>query len=70
MSKTTVTLGSNSIVYTICSICTGIIGYNIHHSLFWAILDTLFAPFAWAKWLICQEVNLTIIKSSFAFFLQ
>lgn len=51
-------------------IVTAMIGHTIHHSLFWAIIDFLFAPIAWAKWLICHEVNLTIIKHTFDFFLS
>ena len=57
-------------LYTLLSIATAIIGYHIHNSIFWAIMDFIFTPLAWIKWLICQEVNLTIIKESFAFFLQ
>ena len=57
-------------IYTICRICTAMIGYTIHNSVFWAIMDFLFMPLTWIKWLICQEVNLTIIKSSFEFFLK
>ena len=49
---------------------TAITGYAIHHSIFWSIMDYLFYPLAWAKWLILQEVNLTIIKTAFSFFLK
>ena len=53
------------------AIITAIIGYNVNHqSLFWAIVDFFFWPLAWIKWLICAEVNLTIIKQSFSFFFQ
>lgn len=44
------------------------IGYRINHSLFWAIIDFFFAPIAWIKWFICEEVNITIIKETFSFF--
>jgi hypothetical protein len=33
-------------------------------------LDFIFWPIAWCKWLICQQVNLTIIKATFSFFLR
>lgn len=56
------------LIYTICAICTAIIGHKIHGSLFWSIVDFLFMPIAWIKWLVCQEVNMTVIKSAFAFF--
>jgi hypothetical protein len=56
---------------SICAIFTAIIGYHINDgSLFWAIIDLLFWPIAWIKWLICQEVNISIIKEAFSFFLR
>jgi hypothetical protein len=58
------------IIYTILSVMTAMVGYTIHHSIFWSIMDFLFTPLAWIKWLICQEVNLTIIKQTFQFFLN
>jgi hypothetical protein len=58
------------IIYTILSVMTAMVGYTIHHSIFWSIMDFLFTPLTWIKWLICQEVNLTIIKQTFQFFLN
>ena len=58
------------IIYTILSVMTAMVGYTIHHSIFWSIMDFLFTPLVWIKWLICQEVNLTIIKQTFQFFLN
>lgn len=57
-------------IYTILSTITAIIGYNIHHSIAWSIVDFIFYPIVWVKWLIFQEVNLTIIKQSFDFFFK
>ena len=57
-------------LYFIIGIITAMIGYNIHNSLLWAFLDWMFWPLAWAKWLICQEVTLTIIKETFSFFFR
>jgi len=57
-------------VYLFVALATAMIGYNIHHSLFWAIADFIFWPVAWCKWLICQQVNLSIIKGTFSFFLK
>lgn len=57
-------------VGTILCICTAMIGYQIHHSIFWSIVDFFFAPLAWAKWLIMHQVNLTLIKGTFSFFLS
>lgn len=64
-------------LYFIASIATGIIGYDVNvkilHSdwpLFWSIMDFIFTPFTWAKWLICQQVTLDLIKHAFRFFLN
>jgi hypothetical protein len=59
-----------SFVYLIVAVCTSMIGYAIHHNLFWSVLDFLFCPIVWAKWLICHQVTLSIIHSAFAFFLK
>lgn len=53
---------------TIFSVLTAMIGYTIHGSLFWAVMDFLFTPIAWAKWLICKEVTLSVVKSTFTWF--
>jgi len=58
------------VLYTIFSVCTAMVGYQIHNSLFWSIMDFFFTIFAWCKWLICHEVNMTIIKQTFSFFLS
>jgi len=60
----------NQFLYLILAIATAMIGYTIHNSIFWSIVDFFFMPIAWIKWMICQEVNMTIIKETFAFFLQ
>jgi len=41
------TIGST--IYMIFAVCTGVIGHNIHGSMFWAIMDWLFAPLVWLK---------------------
>ncbi len=56
--------------WLIFATCTALIGKQIHHSTFWAVIDFMFYPIAWFKWLVCHEVNLTIIKAAFSFFLQ
>lgn len=56
------------LLYTIVCICTAMIGYTIHHDLFYSVLDFIFTPFVWAKWLILHQVNLSIIKQTFSFF--
>ena len=68
--RISVKCGINSFLYTLFAIATAMIGYHIHHSIFFAIINGIFAPFAWIIWLICHDVNLTIIKETFSWFLM
>ena len=56
------------LLYTLFAVLTAMIGYHIHGSIFWSIMDFLFVPFAWIKWLIFQEVNLYVIQQTFPWF--
>ena len=55
------------ILALLVSIGSAMVGYTIHHSAFWAVVDFFFWPFAWIKWLIFQEVNMSIIRQTFEF---
>jgi hypothetical protein len=57
-------------IYLIGCACTSVIGYAIHKSIIWAIVDFLFTPLVWIKWIICHDVTLSIIKGAFAWFFQ
>jgi len=57
-----------NLLYTISCVCTAMIGYSIHKSIFWSIIDFIFTPLVWIKWLICHEVTLDIIKKTFEWF--
>ena len=58
-------------LYTIFALATAMIGYNINHgSLGWAIVDFFFAPISWCKWLVCHQVNVSMIKYTFDFLLK
>jgi hypothetical protein len=47
----------------------GVLGYNLNNnSLFWGIIDGLFYPIVLIKWLICEELTLSLVKQSFPFF--
>ena len=59
----------SSFLYFVFSVATAMIGHTIHNSLFWSIMDFIFTPITWVKWLICHEVNMTLIHQTFAFFL-
>ena len=54
----------------IFAIPTAIIGNSIHGSFWWTIFDLVLWPISWIKWAIYQEVNVTIIKNAFNWFLQ
>ena len=58
----------SELLYFIFSVCTGMIGKQIHGSTGWAMVDFFFAPLVWVKWLLCHEVTMSIIKNTFAFF--
>ena len=62
---------SFSWMYFFSSIITGMVGYTINGgSTFWGIVDFIFSPLPWIKWIVCQEVNLTILKETFSWFLK
>lgn len=49
--------------------CISMIGYTIHGSIFWSVMDFMFSPITLVKWLFYHEITLTIIKQTFSFFL-
>ena len=61
---------SYSLLFIICQFATANIGYYKHHSIFWTIIDVILMPITWIKWIILQEVNLTMIEQSFNWFLK
>jgi len=70
MSETKIKYGY-SFPQIIFSLPTAIIAYTINgDSIFWAIVDYFLWPLAWLKWIICQEVTVSIIKKSFEWFLK
>lgn len=58
------------ILWIAFEIATAVVGYHIHGSVFWAVMDFLFSPIAWLKWMICHEVSVTVIREAFSFFLS
>lgn len=56
------------ISYVLFCFITSLIGYTIHGSIFWSIMDFFFTPIAWIKWIIYHEVTLTVIKNTFVWF--
>ena len=55
-------------LFFIFSIMTAMVGYTIHGSIFWAIVDFSLNPLVWIKWLIFHEVTLSVIKNFFSWF--
>lgn len=58
------------LIWFIFDLITAMVGYRIHGSLFWSVMDFIFSPFAWMKWMILHEVNISLIRQTFSFFLQ
>lgn len=58
------------IFYMIFCLLIAMIGYNIHKSVFWSIIDFFFAPLVLCKWIIYHEISLSIIEQTFSWFLK
>ena len=59
-----------NLVHTLLVVLTGMVAWTITDSIIWTLLDALFFPVAWAKWLICHDVNMTVLHRTFDFFLR
>lgn len=57
-----------TVLYMFIAVIVAMIGYTIHGSLLWSIVNYLFWPIAIVKWLICHELTLAVIKQTFAWF--
>jgi hypothetical protein len=57
-------------IYIAFCLFTSMIGYHKHHDISYAILDWIFAPIVWIYWFVTQQINLTIINETFAFFFK
>lgn len=49
-------------------VATAMVGYTIHGSIFWSIVDFFFVPIVWIKWFACREINWAIIQQTFPWF--
>ncbi len=58
------------IFWLLAATATAMIGHTIHGGWFWTVMNFIFWPISWVKWLICHDINLTIIKQTFQFFLS
>lgn len=57
-------------IYTVLAIATGMIAYRLYHGVLTAIILAIFWPITCIKWLICQEVTLTVLKATFGWFMK
>jgi len=60
----------SGVIGTLFSVATAMVGYTIYGSVAWAIVDFIFSPLAWAKWLICKEISQSVIADTFSFLLR
>lgn len=59
------------VLYFLMSILTAMVGATINSGSFawvWVICDFLLWPWAIAKWLICHELTLDVLKHTFSWF--
>lgn len=54
--------------YIMAGLLTAQIGFNWHHGIFYSVMDFLFWPIVWIKWLIWHEVNWGVIRTAFSWF--
>lgn len=57
----------NSFWTTIFGGIIAMLGYTIHGSIFWSIVDFIFFPVALVKWLIYHELTISVIQQTFSF---
>lgn len=55
-------------LYMLFQFFTAIVGYHIHNSIFWSVVDWFIAPLVWLKWFIYQEITLSVLKNAFPWF--
>lgn len=59
-----------AVFWIIMATVTAMVGHTIHGGTFWTVMNFIFWPISWVKWLVCHDVNLTLIKQTFSFFLS
>lgn len=56
------------LIWLVFDLLTAMIGYTIHHSIFYSIINFIFSPLAWCYWLITHNVDMTVIRETFSWF--
>ena len=53
----------------VMALIVGMMGYTLNdNSIGWGIIDGIFYPIVLIKWIICEELTLSLIKNTFPFF--
>lgn len=68
VGKFTLDLGIRRYFIWLLPTCISMIGYTMHNSFWWAVLDFIFSPVVLCKWLIYHQITWSIIKQTFEFF--
>ncbi len=68
MSDRVIIRSNSGPIHLILAVLTAMVGHAIHGSLFWSIVDFLFYPIAIIKWLICQEITISVFHKAFPWF--
>ena len=55
------------LILLVFKVMVAMVGYTIHKSVFWSIVDFVFSPIAIVKWLIYHEITFAIIQQTFSF---
>ena len=56
------------IFYLAICVAIAMVGYHIHGSIFWSIVDFFLCPLALAKWVFCHQITLSVLKATFGWF--
>lgn len=56
------------LMYAIFCFLMSMVGYTIHGSIFWSIIDFLLTPLVLIKWIIYEEITLSVIQETFSWF--
>lgn len=59
--------GPAGFVVLVIAVMTAMVGHQIHHGIFWSIVDFFLFPFAWIKWLIFHQIKVSVLKATFGF---
>lgn len=59
----------NSNFNWVLAFIVGMLGYKLNgDSIIWGVIDGIFYPIVLIKWIICEELTLTLIANTFPFF--